>query len=95
LKFLLTSRKLHQASPTSSLHDLDEVKFWSCGNTKVLAKVERGVPNARASLNRLISFHTSFTKINLAFTFWRSSGEVPGTSGEVLEKSLGLHVTSS
>jgi hypothetical protein len=27
LKFLLTSRKLHQASPTSSLHDLDEVKF--------------------------------------------------------------------
>jgi hypothetical protein len=28
LKFLLTSRKLHQDSPTSSLHDLDEVKFW-------------------------------------------------------------------
>ena len=27
LKFLLTSRKLHQASPTSSLHDLNEVKF--------------------------------------------------------------------
>jgi hypothetical protein len=59
--------------------------------------VEREAPNARASLNRLVSFHTSFTKINLAFTFWRSSGEVPGTSrhifikssGEVLEKSLG------